>query len=462
MHFGLCSAKSGMASKAARKWSQAQWGEVELGDKRRQRRAVAVGAALADASERSLPQQLQSRAATKATYRLMDCDEVTHAALLEPHRQATRHAAQACGSAPVLFVQDGSALDFTHRTSLEGVGRIGNDRGQGFCLHSCLALEAQSGRVLGLADQRFWARTEPARAESRTQRARRRTEADLWAESLESIGPVPAGATWVSVADRGADVYAHLVRARALGWHCLVRACQDRALAGEEGGYLLQQVRALEPKAQRTVRVRVGNKGPKERVLQVTWGAVHLRPPQGPAGRGFSPEALPVWVIRVWDEKVEWVLVSTLPVEDEAAAAERIDWYSRRWTIEDYHKGLKSGCRIEASQLRTAERFGALLGFAAIVAVRLLQLRDRARQAPGAPTAESELSQKVLAARLQVAPEAVATNLGFWRGVAQLGGFLGRKGDGEPGWQSLWRGWQELQLLLQGVELAQALQEKCG
>jgi hypothetical protein len=151
-----------------------------------------------------------------------------------------------------------------------------------------------------------------------------------------------------------------------------------------------------------------------------------------------------------------------LPVEDAAAAAERIDWYSRRWSIEDYHKGLKTGCRIEASQLRTAERFGALLGFAAIVAVRLLQLRDRARQAPGAPVAESELSQKVLAARLQVAPEAVATNLGFWRGVAQLGGFLGRKGDGEPGWQSLWRGWQELQLLLQGVELAQTLQEKCG
>ena len=83
---------------------------------------------------------------------------------------------------------------------------------------------------LGLADQHFWARTEPARSESRTQRALRRTEADVWAESLESIGPVPAGATWVSVADRGADVYSHLVWARALGWHRLVRACQDRAL----------------------------------------------------------------------------------------------------------------------------------------------------------------------------------------------------------------------------------------
>lgn len=218
-----------MPSKEAWTWSRAQGGEVELGDERRERRAVAVGAAFAAASARSFPQQLQSRAATKATYRLMDCEAVTHAALSEPHRQATRQAAQACGHDPVLFIQDGSQLAFTHRNSLEGVGRIGNDRGQGFCLHSCLAREASSGRVLGLADQRFWARREPARPESRTQRARRRTEADVWAESLEAIGPVAEGATWVSVADRGADVYSHLYRARALGWHCLVRACQDRA-----------------------------------------------------------------------------------------------------------------------------------------------------------------------------------------------------------------------------------------
>jgi transposase-like protein len=194
---------SRMASKEAWGWARAQWGKVDLGDERRQRRAVAVGAALASASARSLPQHLQSRAAAKATYRLMDNEQVSHAALLEPHRRATRHAAQACGAKPVLFVQDGSYLDFTHRKSLEGAGRIGNDRGQGFCLHSCLALEAKSGVVLGLADQRLWARTEPARRQSRTQQALRRTEADVWAECLEAIGPVPQGACWVSVADRG-------------------------------------------------------------------------------------------------------------------------------------------------------------------------------------------------------------------------------------------------------------------
>jgi Transposase DNA-binding len=158
-----------MPSQAAWYWSRAQWGEVELGDKRREQRAVAVGAAFTEASARSLPHQQQSRAAAKATYRLMDGEAVTHAALIEPHRQATRQAAQACGRDPVLFIQDGSQLDFTHRTSLEGVGCIGNDRGQGFCLHSCLALQARSGALLGLAAQSFWARTEPAPAgESRT------------------------------------------------------------------------------------------------------------------------------------------------------------------------------------------------------------------------------------------------------------------------------------------------------
>jgi len=194
-----------MPSQAAWKWAQAQWGEVQLGDQRRQRRAVALGAALAEASAPSLPQQLQSRTATQAAYRRMDTEAVTHAALIEPHRQATRQAAQACGPAPVLFVQDDTYLDFTHRKSLAGVGRIGNDRGQGFCLHSCLALAAQSGALLGLADQRYWARRGPGhRGESTTQRALRRTEAAVWAECLESIGPVPAGATWVSLADRNA------------------------------------------------------------------------------------------------------------------------------------------------------------------------------------------------------------------------------------------------------------------
>jgi len=130
--------------------------------------------------------------------------------------------------------------------------------------------------------------------------------------------------------------------------------------------------------------------------------------------------------------------------------------------VEDYHKGLKTGCRLEQRPVRPAPRFKALLGFLSLVAVRLLQGRDRARQAPEAPVAEAAVVQGVLAAALKVSVASVGTNRGFWRGVARLGGFLGRNSDGEPGWQTLWRGWDKLQAMVVGIELAQSGLPQCG
>jgi hypothetical protein len=112
-------------------------------------------------------------------------------------------------------------------------GRPGR-RGRGFYTHNCLALEAQSGAVLGLAHQAVWARRAGAPGR-RDRRASRRTEAAVWAEGLAAIGPAPPGAIWVSVGDRSSDVFGHLVQARALGWHCLIRVCQDRVLVGGAG-----------------------------------------------------------------------------------------------------------------------------------------------------------------------------------------------------------------------------------
>ena len=193
------------------RWAQAQWGKVALGDERRQRRAVAVGAALAQASARSLPQQMASAAATKAAYRLMNCQEVTHWTLSEAHRKATRPGgAGPRGAAGALCT--GWQLSGLQPPQQPGRARpyIGDGRGRGFCLQSCLALEAKSGRLLGLAEQVVWARGPKRQGETRSQRAKRRCESALWAECLEAMGPVPPGACWVSVADRAADVYGHL------------------------------------------------------------------------------------------------------------------------------------------------------------------------------------------------------------------------------------------------------------
>ncbi len=127
-----------------------------------------------------------------------------------------------------------------------------------------------------------------------------------------------------------------------------------------------------------------------------------------------------------------------------------------RWLIEEYHKCLKSGCAIEKKQLEEADRLEALLGIAAVVAVRLLAIKQQVKSRPQSPAVEhvEPLAVKVLCIRrkLKVNPQKL-TLYEFWREVAKLGGFLGRRSDGEPGWQTLWLGWRELDLLTQGAKL---------
>jgi hypothetical protein len=127
-------------------------------------------------------------------------------------------------------------------------------------------------------------------------------------------------------------------------------------------------------------------------------------------------------------------------------ALEVIEYYEKRWMIEEYHKCLKTGCAMEARQLERADGLEALLGFLSIIAVRLLQLREASRQEPDA------LARHLIAPELLTTvqsylklPPGDLTMREFWRAVARLGGFLGRKSDGNPGWQTIWRGWQKLQ-----------------
>ena len=160
--------------------------------------------------------------------------------------------------------------------------------------------------------------------------------------------------------------------------------------------------------------------------------------------------------VHVWNDTLEWLL-TTRPVESLDQALEIIAWYARRWTVEEFHKAWKTGCRAEQRQLEEADRLVPLLGALAIVAVRLLGLRDAAQRDSGAPADVPETTIKILAAKLQRPAECFTTNRDFLHGVARLGGFLGRKSDGEPGWQTIWKGWFVLMILVEGYELAQTI-----
>jgi hypothetical protein len=180
-------------------WAQAQWGMADLGDTRRTRRAVRLGAVIAAQSAASLPKQTQRWSELKAAYRLLNQEDVTFEHLSMPHWHATRMHAEGMQEAVVLFVQDGSELDFRSHPGLEGAGYTGTDgTGHGFLLHSCLGIlpDAHNPDILGLAHQTVWTRNLiRRRIETKMQRQKRRSEADIWAETIEAIGPAPDGAT---------------------------------------------------------------------------------------------------------------------------------------------------------------------------------------------------------------------------------------------------------------------------
>ncbi|MDL2342987.1 IS4 family transposase [Deinococcus sp. MIMF12] len=448
-------------------WAEQQWSTLRLGDPRRTRRAVQLGTALASCPEGSLPQQCGTWAELKAAYRLLDGSTLDHPSVCRAHWQHTRAQAEQTAR-PVLFIQDTTTLDFSAHPATVGLGHIGDTHGQGLMVHTALTVTTKDAvpQILGLAWQQTWTRTAVNKGhETRSERAKRRTEYDVWAETVQAIGPAPPGCTWVSVGDRGSDVFSYLRIARQLDWHVLIRLAQNRCVRTAQGDDKILDWMRRHPPVSTISLSRPAEQGrPKcEVVLGIAYDVGWLYAPKNGAERHHPAQQ--VWCVRAYDlatggQELEWVLLSTLPVTTIDQALEKTTWYASRWLVEDYHKCLKTGCRIEDRQLRTAERLTRLLGFLSLVAVRLLWLRNASRSAGDEP-AQSYVPTplvQVIATRLRQPVEEVQLRT-FWRAVAALGGFLGRAGDGEPGWQTLWRGWLRLQDL---AWTPQSIQGTCG
>ncbi len=375
-----------------------------------------------------MPRQLGSLANTKAGYRLFDCEAVTRTAVIDPHVAQCR--TEAARHPIVLMVHDDTILDFSPHRTLKGAGRVGDDRGTGFLAHSCLAV-LPSGATLGLAHQTIWARP-PKGVTPQTR------ESAVWAETVETIGRPPDGTAFVSVGDRGADIFAHFES---------VRAARERRLV--QGGGSLTALRAARAMGASSILTKTG-----AAVVCVAWRELELLPPRnGPRGRA----PIRVRGVRIWNGPLEWLLLTTRPVESLDQALEIVSWYTRRWIVEEVHKAWKTGCRAEDRRLTQADRLVPLLGALAIVAVCRLTLRDAARRDSTAPADAPAAALKILAAKLDRPAACFGSNRAFLRGVAQLGGFLARTSDGEPGWQTLWKGWSVLMTLVEGYKLAQTI-----
>ncbi len=409
--------------------------------------------------------------------------DVTHNQLIKPHITKTKALVQNTQAKVVLFIQDTTELDYTHCKKVEGLGHIGDGKGRGIMLHNCLAVIPTPGNpeILGLAGQIPWLRDDIHQSigikDVSKKLLRNQSEGEIWSEIVESIGLAPTAGNnsmWVSVGDRGSDIFSYIRRVKALNWHCLLRVTQNRVITKPDGtkGYLKTFARDLQPLAQKTIVLRdaLGNHlrwyrngEPKREVdLSIAWSKISIQPPA--AGSERKQQQINGWCIRVWepDGDLEWILFTTVPIEDTDSALMQIDWYTCRWLIEEYHKCLKTGCAIEKRQLESADSLVTLLGFFAIVAVRLLQLRNISRTAPDLPVKGivPAIMLNILVSRLNL-PSSNLTMGEFWKCVARLGGFLGRKSDGFPGWQTLWRGWNRLMDMCWAVDFTAQSLEKC-
>jgi hypothetical protein len=341
-----------------------------------------------------------------------------------------------------------------------------------------------SQQVLCIAHQEPFLRTSAPAKETKQQRLARERESQVWERSVEALGSPPAGTRWIHVGDRYSDIYAFLRLCREQGCDFLVRAAQDRCvdLLVEQGQrpvpprshhperpwpeslHLFELVRGWPAQATDDLRLEASQKHPARTAhVALSWRALRLLPPRSQEAKHWLP--LVVWVVHVWEpepptgiEPLEWVLLTSLPTESRAQAEQRVEGYRARWLAEDYHQGLKTGCQIEQRHLQTYDGLRTLLGLLAPIAVRLLQLRAVARQTPQRPVHEVVPSAVVqVVAHLGQLPAETMTAQQCWHTIARYGGYLGRKGDGPPGWKTLWRGWLSIQTVLEGVHLAAQL-----
>jgi len=411
---------------------------------------------------------------------------VTYEQLIQPHLEQTRTEARE--HKQVLLIQDTTEVDYQQHPTTTGLGPIGNGTHHGYLLQSVLAVVPSSREVLGLMHQEAFLRKRAPQGETRREREQRERESQVWERSVQAIGTPPEGTQWIHVGDRSSDMFSFLSLCRQQQCDFVVRAAQDRCV-----DLLVEQVDApvarrshhkrrapqqADPKTQHLFEVvrswvAVGEqelkldatKQVKARVARVviSCGCLRLLPPQHQQTTGRSP--LVVWVIRVWEpappegvEGLEWVLLTSVPTQTLEQAWERVDWYRARWIVEDYHQGLKTGCSIELRQLQSYEGLHRLLGLLAPTAVRLVQLRAAAREAPehlASQILPTDLVQVV--ALLAQVPASELTTQHCWYTIARYGGYLHRRSGGPPGWKTLWKGWFYIQALLEGVHLAARL-----
>jgi len=438
---------------------------AEFGDDRLTDRLIQVGDRLGRAPAESIPNACEDWAFTftKATYRFCDNERVDPNEILDAHKRAQRSRIR--GKEELLVVSDTTELVFPRHPSKEGLGDIGNSKTdlEGVKVHSTIGLDPQTHRMTGVIDQQSLiedqqastkhdanGKDEPIELESEQEKwIRGDRQASHWL--AEEVRPI-------FIHDRGADAFAFYHEVTDdLDAGFVVRANQNRCIQTPSGtdGRLIDWSEDLPEQGRTSIEIGRGNgRKAREAELTIKAGSCELLPPQNDP---THTEPVKVNVVRIDElgeqDPIQWVLLTTESVTTFSDSLTVVDSYRARWTIEDWHKVLKTGCRIEERRLETWERMEVLLSIYSVIAWKVLELRELARgevhHSPEVLLTETERSilETKFPELTDNGPKAYAI------AVAKIGGYLDRGSDPPPGWETMWKGLKKLQTLAEGYGL---------
>lgn len=452
-------------------WAQEEAALADFGDKRLDDRFVTLLSDLGNRPNLSIPAACSGRAEMKAAYGFFDNDKVSFDKVIAPHIGRTKE--RIAQQPVVLLVQDTTEVDVTRPDQeVAGAGELDGAR-RGFLLHEMQAF-TPDGTPLGTVWAEVLNRTEGVSHAPTAEKQQKRKQTPIedkesmrWLSGLREARQLAQAVTTtqcVCVADSEADIYEVFAEPRGESpVHWLIRACQDRALKGEAAHLrdatlakpVLYEVKLLirgrQAKTAAEDRARRQNRESREATAEVRAARVTLRPPSRP-DRKLPPVTVNVVLVREVNAPpgatpVEWILVTTLPIDTLEQVQTVVAYYCVRWCIEILFRTLKSGCRIEQRRFEHIDRLLPCAALYLIVAWRTMFVCRISRNCPNldceAMFEPSEWKAVWVAIHQRKPPKKAPRLYEMVHLIASLGGYVERK-DSEPGTQTLWIGLQRM------------------
>lgn len=449
-------------------WVVDEFSDAPFADDRMVKRLMQIADVAYSNPVSSIPEACQSYSATRGAYRFFNNKRVTQEAILMTHKEQTIERMKKHQT--VLVIQDTTSLDYRTHPATKGLGNYSSSKGAlGLKVHTALAV-TEEGLPLGILAQHIWTRdlADYGKHHTRDERHISDKESQRWLDTLNrSLKDVPKYINAVTVCDREADIYEFFSEAVTQQKHILVRVCQNR-LVKEEGKKLINEIQNKSACGAITVNIPrdvEGKRSPREAALSIKFCLVTIKRTR----RVINSKSLPslkLYLVLAEEinppegvKPIQWLLLTTLPVENLEQAIEKIKWYRQRWKIERYHYVLKSGCKVEELQLESVDSLQNAISIYSVIAWRLLWIKYESENEPEI-SCDIVLEKNEWEAlycvvnRVPIPPAKPPTLKEATLMIAKLGGFLGRKCDGNPGVKVIWRGLRRLYDIAEGWAIA--------